>query len=49
MQLTDFRKEFPQYEDLDDDALTESLHSKHYSDIPREKFNEQIGYKRPRP
>ena len=49
MQLTDFRKKFPQYKDLDDDALTESLHSKHYSDIPREKFNEQIGYKPPAP
>ena len=44
MQLAEFRKQYPQYNDLDDEALTDSLHKKFYKDVPREKFNEQIGY-----
>jgi phospholipid N-methyltransferase len=42
--IQDFRVKNPQYDDLADDQLVTALHSKYYSDIPIEQFNQKIGY-----
>ena len=44
MNLAEFRKNFPQYDDMPDEQLVKSLHSKHYSDMPEDVFYKQIGY-----
>jgi hypothetical protein len=44
MKLEEFRQKFPQYHDLSDRDLADRLYERHYSDMPRAKFNEQIGY-----
>ena len=41
--LDDFRKKFPQYNDVSDANLTNSLYSKHYSDMPRAEFDKKMG------
>ena len=41
--LDDFRKKFPQYNDMSDANLTNSLYSKHYSDMPRAEFDKKMG------
>ncbi len=41
-KLDDFRRQYPQYDDLSDEALTNALYAKFYSDIPRGQFDEQI-------
>ena len=42
MNLIDFRKQYPQYDDIPDEELANSLYSKFYSDIPREQFFSRI-------
>lgn len=42
--LSDVRRQYPQYEDMSDDALAAALHRKFYSDMPRRDFNRAIGY-----
>jgi hypothetical protein len=42
--LAEFRKQYPQYDDMSDKQLADSLYQKFYSDMPREKFDETIGY-----
>ncbi len=42
--LREFRAQFPQYNDMTDQELTDSLYTKKYSDMPREDFNRMIGY-----
>lgn len=44
MNLQQFRKKYPQYDDWSDSELTDSLYEKYYSDMPREQFNQSIGY-----
>jgi len=44
MLLTDFRKENPEYDDMDDGALTSALHKKYYSDVDFGEFSKSIGY-----
>jgi hypothetical protein len=39
MNIVEFRKQNPQYDDMSDYDLGTALHSKFYSDIPRENFN----------
>ena len=43
MNISDVRKKFPQYEDLNDQQLADALHQKFYSDMPRDKFMATIG------
>src|SRR3990167_8908318 len=43
--IADIRQKFPQYNDLPDEQLADAFHRKFYSDIPREKFNAQIGFR----
>jgi hypothetical protein len=43
--IADIRQKYPQYQDLSDDQLADSLHKKFYSDMPREQFNAKIGYR----
>ena len=43
--LADFRKKYPQYNDMDDAQLGAALHKKYYADIPREDFFKQINLK----
>lgn len=43
MKLSDFRQQYPQYNDLTDMQLAKALHSAHYSDIPLGTFARQIG------
>jgi len=41
--LTDFRKQYPQYDDMSDKDLADALHSKYYSDIPIDDYYSQVG------
>jgi hypothetical protein len=43
MKLSDFRSQYPQYDDLTDMQLAKALHTAHYSDIPLGTFARQIG------
>lgn len=45
MNLAEFRQSYPQYNDMSDAALADALHQKFYSDVPREQFNQQIGFR----
>lgn len=40
--MSEVRKRFPQYDDIDDDRLLEALRQRHYSDIPPEQFNSMV-------
>ena len=42
--LADIRRQYPQYADLDDGSLAERLHQRFYSDIPRQEFDQRVGY-----
>lgn len=42
MNITEFREKYPQYDDMPDEQLAEALHKKHYSDMPREAFDEKF-------
>ncbi len=39
MNINDFRKQYPQYDGVDDDKLSKSLHQKYYSNVPYEDFS----------
>lgn len=41
--LQDIRQQFPQYNDLSDQQLADSLYAKHYADMPRADFDKKIG------
>lgn len=43
--LADFRKQYPQYDDMGDAELADALHGAHYSDMPRGEFYDSIGLK----
>ena len=43
MNLKDFRKQYPQYDDMSDEALSTALHKKYYSDMDYQDFAEKIG------
>ena len=44
MQLQEFRKQYPQYDDLSDKELADGLYKRFYSDIPVEDFYARIGF-----
>ncbi len=39
MNILEFRKKYPVYNDLSDEDLTRALHSKYYQDMPFEEFD----------
>lgn len=41
--LADFRKQHPEYNDMDDRSLADALHSKFYSDVPKADFDAKMG------
>jgi hypothetical protein len=41
--ISEIRQQYPQYEDMSDEQLADALHSKFYSDMPREQFNQRVG------
>jgi len=41
--LAEIRAQYPQYQDMSDEALADALHRKFYADIPRDQFFETIG------
>lgn len=41
--LADFRAQYPQYEDIPDAALADSLHKKFYADMPKMDFYKSLG------
>ena len=43
--LADFRKKYPQYNNVDDTTLATALHKKYYSNIPVDDFFKQIALK----
>lgn len=44
MRLEDFRKQYPQYDDISDEDLAKGLHRRFYSDIPFEDFSKRVGF-----
>ncbi len=47
MTLADFRKRYPQYNDIPDQELAERLHRKYYFEMSLEEFARRIGYTPP--
>lgn len=41
--IAEIRQQYPQYSDLSDDQLAESLHRKYYADIPYSDFRRKVG------
>lgn len=41
--IQEVRQKFPQYSDMSDQQLADSLYAKYYSDLPRDQFNASIG------
>lgn len=44
MNLAEFRSKYPQYNDLSDKQLADSLHAKFYSDLPINEFYKRVGF-----
>ncbi len=42
--IKEIRQKYPDYNDLSDEQLVESLHAKHYADMPRKEFDSKIGF-----
>ena len=42
-QLQDFREQYPQYANVDDEDLAGALHERYYSEMPLETYREQLG------
>jgi hypothetical protein len=42
-KLVEFRRTYPEYEDMSDTGLADALYKKFYSDMPRREFNAKIG------
>lgn len=43
MKIREFRKQYPQYDDIPDQELATKLHAKSYSDMPFEDFAQRFG------
>lgn len=44
MTIQDIRQQYPQYSDMSDQQLADSLHQKFYSDMPQDQFYQKIGF-----
>ncbi len=47
MNIQQFRKKYPEYNDMSDKELSDRLYERHYSDMPRSEFNKRFGYTPP--
>lgn len=47
--IAEVRAQYPQYNDMSDEALAGALHQKFYADMPADVFAEKIGLKAPDP
>lgn len=45
MNLKEFKKQFPQYANVDDERLVRGLHKKYYSNMDFADFSQKIGYR----
>lgn len=43
MNIKEIRAKYPQYNDLSDQQLADSLHAKFYADLPKEQFYSKVG------
>lgn len=43
LSIKEIRAKYPDYDDLSDQQLIDSIHAKHYADIPKEEFYSKIG------
>lgn len=41
--IADIRAKFPQYNDMDDQALADAVHQKFYADMPKQDFDSKLG------
>lgn len=44
MNISEIRKQYPQYSDVSDKELADGLHKKHYSDMDKADFYQKIGF-----
>lgn len=42
--LQEIRQQYPQYNDMSDQQLADAMHSKFYSDMPKDQFYKKIGF-----
>jgi len=49
IKISDIRRKFPEYGDLDDSSLAEALHARFYSDMDRADFFGKVGVTAPEP
>lgn len=49
LTMQEVRSKYPDYNDLSDEQLADSLHAKHYSDMPKEEFYSKIGLNKEKP
>jgi hypothetical protein len=47
--LSEIRQQYPDYNDLSDQALADALYKKHYSDMSRDEFDKKIGLEQSSP
>ena len=47
MTIAQVRQQYPQYNNMSDGQLADALHSKYYSDMPKDEFNQKIGIAAP--
>lgn len=47
MNIKEIRQQYPQYNDLSDQQLADSLHNKFYSDLPKEQVYQKLGLTTP--
>jgi hypothetical protein len=47
--LADFRRQYPQYDDMNDVELADALHKKYYSDLPKADVFKRLEVKAPAP
>jgi hypothetical protein len=43
--IEEFRQQYPEYNNLTDDQLSDAVYKKFYSDMPREQFEKQVSEK----
>lgn len=43
MNIQDFRKQYPQYDDMSDVELADAIHGKYYSDLPKDDVYSRLG------
>ena len=41
--MQEFRQQYPQYNDMNDQQLADAFHRKYYSDMPKDQFYQKIG------